>query len=175
MLAYNVLITKKEGWSVNLSTVALILLAWQLLSNTPNKENTRPRPQVGLSDFLSDDTKSMINCVDKLSSSQCSQEDRTSAIFQMISNPAVINLASNLFGGMGNSTTANPTNNTTENAENLSQKQENHSSDQHVNSEGYRFETPSSASQEFFRPIDNIADTEIKHKLYWFYDNWYVK
>ena len=44
-----------------------------------------------------------------------------------------------------------------------------------VNDEGYKFETPSKDSQEFFRPIDNIADAEIKHKLYWFYDNWYVK
>ena len=41
--------------------------------------------------------------------------------------------------------------------------------------EGFKFETPSKASQDFFKPIDNIADAEIKHKLYWFYDNWYIK
>ena len=146
---------------MNLSTIALILLAWQVLGNSSNTRPSSPPPQIGLSDFLNDDTKNMLNCVSKLSSSQCSQEDRTSAIFQMMANPAVMNLASNLFA-----------NKTQDGADIHTQTPP---SDEHVNSEGYRFETPSADSQEFFRPIDNIADTEIKHKLYWFYDNWYVK
>ena len=148
---------------MNLSTVALILLAWQLLSNGQNSQhNSSPRSQIGLTDFLNDDAKNMLNCVNMLSSRQCSQEDRTSAIFQMMGNPAVMNLASNLFGGASSQTQQGQSTDTT-------------SQDPHVNSEGYRFETPSASSQEFFRPIDNIADAEIKHKLYWFYDNWYVK
>ena len=164
---------------MNLSTIALILLGWQLLSNSQNtRENPSQRPQIGLSDFLSDDTKSMLNCVDKLSSSHCSQEDKTSAIFQMMANPAVMNLASNLFGGKSPSATQNetPQNNASSNTSNSSiHTQTPSTEDEHVNSEGYRFETPSASSQEFFRPIDNIADAEVKHKLYWFYDNWYVK
>ena len=136
-----------------------------MLSNRPNTRQPPPQsPQIGLTDFLSDDTKNMLNCVNKLSS-QCSQEDKTSAIFQIMTNPAVMNLASNLFGanpqGNTTATTADSVHSTTE--------------EEHVNSEGYRFETPSASSQEFFRQIDNIADAEIKHKLYWFYDNWYVK
>lgn len=146
---------------MNLSTVALLLLGWYALSGS-NKQSQRDErktsPLENLSGFLSDDTKNILNCVSTLSSNKCSQEDRTSALFQMMTNPAVMNLAGNFFGGMG-----------------AGSKDEQGESDQHVNSEGYRFETPSASSQEFFRQIDNIADTEIKHKLYWFYDNWYVK
>ena len=153
---------------MNLSTIALILLAWQLLGNSSNTHQSAPPPRIGLADFLNDDTKNMLNCVNKLSSTQCSQEDKTGAILQMMSNPAIMNLASSLFGG------------NMPNAENTAEADTSihtdaPTADEHVNSEGYRFETPSAASQEFFRPIDNIADTEIKHKLYWFYDNWYVK
>lgn len=161
---------------MNLSTVALILLAWQLFSKSNSQQNTRKvPPSIGLTDFLSDDTKNMIDCVEKLSSGQCSQEDRTGAIFQMMANPAVMNLANNLFGQMGNAGEANNGAKTTSNESKSQKDTTDNTSETHVNSEGYRYETPSTASQEFFRPIDNIADTEIKHKLYWFYDNWYVK
>ena len=165
---------------MNLSTIALILLAWQLLSNSPKPhQNSAPPPQIGLTDFLSEDTKNMLNCVNMLSSTQCSQEDKTSAIFQMMANPAVMNLASNLFGGKSQddkpqgASQNSQTNATT--TENTSSVHNPSTSDEHVNAEGYRFETPSASSQEFFRQIDNIADAEVKHKLYWFYDNWYVK
>ena len=153
---------------MNLSTVALLLIAWQVLSNSGNNGAERPNtprrsPLEGLSDFLSDDTKNIISCFNKLSDSQCSQEDRTGAIFQMMTNPAVMNIASSIFSG----------NNTQ--PQQSQQPQPNEQADAHTNSEGYKFEQPSTASQEFFRPIDNIADAEVKHKLYWFYDNWYVK
>ena len=172
MLAYNVMITlatqnsivvrlQKGGLSLKLSTVALLLIAWQVLSNNGAEKQNTPKKSAldGLSGLLSEDTKNIINCVSKLSDKQCSQEDKTGAIFQMMTNPAVMNIASSFFGG-GNT------------------QQQNNTSEQsncEENSEGYKFEQPSAASQEFFRPIDNIADAEVKHKLYWFYDNWYVK
>ena len=153
---------------MNLSTVALLLIAWQVLSGSGNngaKQQNAPKtsPLDSLSGFLSDDTKNIINCVNKLSDKNCSQEDRTGAIFQMMTNPAVMNIASSFFGG-GSDTQQKECEQTQTppNAEN-------------TNSEGYAFEQPSSTAQEFFRPIDNIADAEVKHKLYWFYDNWYVK
>ena len=69
-----------------------------------------------------------------------------------------MNLAQNLFSGNKN------------NAQKQGKERDTFS-----NEEGYSFEKPSASSQEFFRPIDNIADAEVKSKLYWFYDNWYVK
>ena len=147
---------------MNLSTVALLLIAWQVLSGSSNngQQQTTPKasPLESITEFLSDDTKNILNCVSKLSDKHCSQEDKTGAIFQIITNPQLMNIANNLFAGNANE-----------------QQKPTGQSDANTNSEGYKFEQPSTASQEFFRPIDNIADAEVKHKLYWFYDNWYVK
>lgn len=128
---------------MNLSTVAILLLAWQMLSDKSSN-----KPQDYLSQFLNDDSKNILECVGKLSDSNVSSQDKTGAIFQVLTNPAVSQLANSLF------------NKTTEQTD--------------TNSEGYKFDTPSQHSKEFFEPIDNIADAEIKHKLYWFYDNWYL-
>ena len=136
---------------MNMTTIALALLAWQLLSNNKQTDNSAQNPLETISQFVNDDTKNIINCVEKLSSNDCSQQDKTGAIFQMMTNPAIMNMASNLFGN----------------------KKEDEKP--FTNDEGYKFEQPSKASQDFFKPIDNIADAEVKHKLYWFYDNWYVK
>lgn len=154
---------------MNLSTVALILLACHLMSSNSKPPKTQQSPPMDWTGFLSEDTKNIINCVGTLSNEKCSQEDRTGAIFQMLSNPAIMNLASNLFGNFGAATAPDKKENDTDGVKNQ------HTSRDDVNSEGFRFDTPSDDSREFFRPIDNIADSEIKHKLYWFYDNWYVK
>lgn len=153
---------------MNLSTVALLVIAWLAFGNNGNngaKQQSAPKisPLDTLTGLLSDDTKNIINCVNTLSDSHCSQEDKTGAIFQMMSNPAVMNIASSFFnGGQGNRQEEG--------------KQQNGQNDGGMkNSEGYAFEQPSTTAQEFFHPIDNIADAEVKHKLYWFYDNWYVK
>lgn len=137
---------------MNLSTIALALLAWQLLSGNNGKQQGKSAksPLESISQFVSDDTKSILDCVGKLSDKDSTQEDKTGALFQMMTNPAVMNMASNLFKK-------------TEEQQPI------------VNDEGYKFDSPSPQSKEFFKPIDNIADAEIKHKLYWFYDNWYVK
>ena len=157
------MITEKELGCMNLSTVALILLAWQLLSDGNRQPQQKKTPQIGLSDILSDDVKNVINCAQKLSDKNCSQGDRAGAIFEIMSNPALQNIANSIFGNMG------AQNDTTPPHQQTSER------DPDVNSEGYRFDKPSADSQEFFRPIDNIADTEVKHKLYWFYDHWYNK
>lgn len=137
---------------MNLSTIALALLAWQLLSNSGGKPKETPSksPLENISQFVNEDTKNIIDCVEKISSKDTSAEDKTGAIFQMMTNPAVMNIANSLFKKAD-------------------------SPKPMENDEGYKFEQPSKDSQEFFKPIENIADAEVKHKLYWFYDNWYVK
>ena len=136
---------------MNLSTIALALLAWQLLSGSnDNKSKSSSSPLENISQFVNDDTKNILDCVEKLSSNKTSNEDKTGAILQMMTNPTVMNMASSLF-------------------------KKNDEPKPVVNDEGYKFEQPSQDSQAFFKPIDNIADAEVKHKLYWFYDNWYVK
>ena len=154
---------------MNLSTVALLLIAWQVLSSgngNSGAERNAPKasPLDNLSGLLSDDTKNIISCVNKLTDSRCSNEDRTGAIFQMMTNPAVMNIASSFFRSGGNQQ---------QNGE--EQAKDGQCGNGEENSEGYKFTQASKSAQEFFRPIDDIADAEVKHKLYWFYDNWYVK
>lgn len=109
---------------MNLSTIALALLAWQLLSGG-NKQQQKPNasPLDNISQFMNEDTKSILESVSKLSNKDSSQEDKTGAILQMITNPAVMNMASNLF------------------KKNEKQPE--------TNDEGYKFDTPSSDSREF--------------------------
>ncbi len=143
---------------MNFTTVAMLLIAWQLLANGKTNGGTeKKKPDLSsLTGLLNDDTRSLLDCVGKLSDKNVSKEDRTGALFQMVTNPAVMNLAGNLFGG-GQEGKADNNGGTAE------------------NSEGYRFkETYSDESKEFFRPIKDVADEEIKQKLYWFYDNWYL-
>lgn len=145
---------------MNMSTVALLLLAWQLLNiNAAPRKNTPKQPD--LAQFFSDETNNVIDCVGKLSSEKSSDDDKMGALFQIVSSPAVMNLVGNLFPGDKDKKT--PEQNASYAA-----------SEELVNEEGYRFRTPSEESREFFRPIDNIADSEVKSKLYSFFDNWYI-
>ncbi len=147
---------------MNLSTIALLLLVWQLLGTKSTSQSQSAVKKPDLTQLFSDDTKSMIDCVGKLSSQKSTNDDKMGALFQIISNPTVMNLVQNLFPQKDGTKTDTP-------QEATAQQNE------FTNDEGYRFETPSTESQEFFRPIDNIADAEVKNKLYWFYDNWYIK
>ncbi len=138
---------------MNWSTVALLFFAWQMLS-----KNTQSSPKLqDIAPFLSEDTKGILEGVTKLASTTASNEDKTGAIFQMMTNPTVMNFAQNLFGGQKPQTEETPT-----------------TPPQEQNDEGYTFDSPSERAKQFFAPIDTIATTEIKHKLCYFYDNWYL-
>ena len=149
---------------MNLSTMALLLLGFYVLSggSQQKKSQQQPNPPFNFSEFLSADTKDILSCMNTLSSSDCSQEDKTSALFRVMSNPAVMNIAESFLGRSKQN-------------DDTQIKRPEDCDKKHQNDEGYQFETPSASSQEFFHQIDNIADAEVKHKLYWFYDNWYVK
>ena len=166
MMAYNVLITKNNGgWWMNLTTVALALLAFKLLSgkSAPSKAE---QPKVDFGSFLNEDTQNLLSCVNKLQDKSLSQEDKTSAIFALITNPAVISILSNLSPNATPSSDANG---------NSPPPSEPTPSPAHQNDEGYTFETPSAEAEQAFEPIKNIAGVEVSHKLYSLYDNWYAK
>ncbi len=175
MSAYNVLITKKEAARVNLSVIALALVAWKLLNDSGTREqNTQQQahasdlpPKITLTDFLNDDAKTVIEGAEKLTSRSANAEEKMSAILGLMSNPTVMSFAESLFGQKSGEGAATATETQTD-ADAPQGEQT------FTNDEGYQFAKPSAASQEFFRPIDNIADAEVKSKLYWFYDNWYL-
>lgn len=132
---------------MNLSWLALALVAMQLL----NCPKDKPRKSPNLTEFLSDDTKSMLDCFGKITSNNTT--DKLGAIMQALSNPVVMNVAQSMF----------------------SKSQENEPQGEFTNDEGYAFDKPSQEAKEFFRPIEHIADPEVKNKLYSLYDNWYLK
>lgn len=134
---------------MNLSWLALALVAMQLL----NSQNNKPKPsKPDLTDFLSDDTKNLVDCLGKLTSDNT--EDKLGAIMQAVTNPTVISVAQSIFSKPETPPKENET---------------------FANHEGYAFKSPSHEAQEFFKPIEHIADPEVKNKLYTLYDNWYLK
>lgn len=110
-------------------------------------KRSQAQPKANIADLFSDETRALLECVGTLTDKQASSDDKTGALLQMLSNPKIAELAEGLL----------------------------HPRKEFANEEGYKFDTPSQASKDFFKPIDNVADAEVKHKLYGFYDNWYVK
>ena len=149
---------------MNLTTIALALLACKLLTSKPSP-NKVEKPQVDLTGFLSEDTQNLLSCINKLQDKSLSQEDKTSAIFALISNPTVMSILSNL---APNGTP--PTDNESKSPPPCATEPSSHQND-----EGYTFDTPSAEAEQAFEPIKNIAGVEVSHKLYSLYDNWYGK
>lgn len=190
-------IYKKER-NLSWSTVALLFLAWQMMS-----KNTQSSPKLqDIVPFLNDDTRGILDGVAKLSSPTATSEDKTGAIFQMMTNPTIMSFAQNLFGGGEQTSTDPPQNGATDTATQAQftppqepqdtgtfattqQQQTNvqpscapsepsRPMEQPQNDEGYTFASPTERAKQFFAPIDPIATTEIKHKLCYFYDHWYL-
>lgn len=212
---------------MNWSTVALLFFAWQMLS-----KNNQSSPKLqDIAPFLNDDTRCILDGVAKLSSPTATSEDKTSAIFQMMTNPTIMSFAQNLFGGEQKPTSqtsatdmppfatsqgttsqdvfasqqstpsgtsqstsfgATPPQTNTQHfakpqngvsvAQTPSQKQTNttpcttgcQTNIPPQNDEGYTFDSPTERAKQFFAPIDPIATAEVKHKLCYFYDHWYL-
>lgn len=152
MSTYNILITFREVFITNFTTVALILLLWKVMGSKSPSQQAQPLFDGGIEKLLSDDTKNVIDCAKKLADANASAEDKTGAIFQIMSNPSVIETFGKMMGG------------------DAPAKEE-----KNTNEEGYTFEGRSEESRKFFEPIADIADVEVKNKLRKFYDDWYVK
>ena len=144
---------------MNLSVIALAVLAWKLFSDNQRERQKDTQPKIGIADLLNDDVKTVIEGAEKLTSRDTNAEEKMGAILGLMSNPTVMSFAESFFGQKKAPQDEPPQ---------APQK------DAFTNDEGYNFGKPSNACQEFFRPIDNIADAEVKNKLYWFYDNWYL-
>ena len=140
---------------MNLGTVALLLAGMYLLSGN-NKKQSPDMSDLG--SLLNDDARSVMDSVGKLSNPSATKEERTGALLQMVTNPAVMGLAEKFFGGSKSS-----------------QEKQQEKNDEDINSEGYNLGQYSQESREFFRPVENVAGKEVAHKLYSLYDNRYPR
>ena len=134
---------------MNLSGIALALLAWQLLCGSDNAKQNDGLP---FAQLLSEDSRNLLADIGKLSDKTTTAEQKTSAVLDLVGNPAVMSLASKLLGNANIDQADKPL----------------------VNDEGYNLGTPNRECREFFRPVENVADAEVKGKLYKWYD-WYIK
>jgi hypothetical protein len=150
---------------MNISTAIMLFLAWQMLSKNGGIGGAGGRGGLsGLSGLLNNETQELLSSVSKLTDKTASSDEKTSAIFQMITNPTMQTFTGGLFGNKGGSTAeATP-----------SSTQQDVTYD--TNEEGYVFrDIPSEGAKDFFKPVENIANVEARHKLYKLYDNWYTK
>jgi len=164
---------------MNLTTIALALLAYKLLSgnSTASKGDT---PKVDFGQFLNDDTQSLLQSVSKLQDKAISQEEKSGAIFQLLTNPAVLSILNNLSGGKSQDDTTQSSSQQQQEEAFAPRNQQDDCPQQqpanaHQNDEGYTFRAPSEEAKQGFAPIEKIAGVEVSHKLYALYDNWYAK
>lgn len=129
---------------MNLSTITLLVLAWQLLANSNGEKS--PLDNVG--SLLTEDNKAVVDNIKKLTDSTASAEDKTGAVLGLATNPSVAVIAEKLLGKKDSAPL--------------------------INDEGFNLGTPSADSRIFFKEVDNVADTEVKSKLYKWYD-WQYK
>lgn len=141
-----------------------------------------------LDSMLSDEAKNIMGSVRTLTSGE---GDKTGALLSILTNPSVMSVVSNMFGGvLDNIVNFGKNGSDDSNACNSGDSSSHTSS----NSAGDFANTPpnSSAStydnsaydttpyyggsegaQQFFAPIDNIAGREVSSRLYHMYDNYY--
>lgn len=129
---------------MNLSTITLLVLAWQLLGNS----NGGKSPIDNIGSLLTDDNKAVVDSIKKLTDSTASAEDKTGAVLGLATNPSVASIAEKLLGKNDSAPL--------------------------INDEGFNLGTPSTDSRIFFKEVDNVADIEVKSKLYKWYD-WQYK
>lgn len=144
------------GEIMNISTIAIALIAWQLLRNN-NPKNNKGVDLGGISNFLSPDAKDIVDNIGTLTNGS---GDKTSAILSLITNPSVMSFADSMFGkGKTQPSAPEPTASST-----------NDNTDS-----GYNYPEGTEEARQFFAPIESVAGKEVSSKLYQMYDNWYSK
>lgn len=130
-----------------------LLLGFVLLGSF-NKRNKQQA--FDLSQILSNpDVTNLLPHVAKLFDKNATEEDKNFAMINLLTNPAVFEIMQKF------STTQ--------------QKPEQQNDDSTKEKEDEPKQDFSAESQEFFAPIQEVADKQISKKLYALYDNWYVK
>ncbi len=170
---------------MNITTIAMCLMAYKLLTSTQSKPMSKPNMGIDssmLDGILSDDAKSIVNNINTLTSSS---QDKTGALLSIVTNPAVMGVLSSMFGDLlGN--LANNGSQSTASSSQPSATEDNldtsvtddtiqHSSSDNIDDDKYngQYYRGSSVAQHFFSPVSDIAGQEVSSKLYQVYDNWY--
>ena len=145
-----------------------LLLGFALLGSF-NKQDKKQA--FDLSQILSNpDLANLLPHLAKLLDKNAGDEDKNFAIMNLLTNPAIFEIMQKFV--------TKPTQNQQEKTQTSEQKEDpkQEQKDKQINKETMPEPQPFSAeSQEFFAPIQEVADKQISKKLYALYDNWYVK
>ena len=144
-----------------------LLLGFALLGSF-NKQNKQQA--FDLSQILSNpDLANLLPHIAKLFDKNAKEEDKNFAIMNLLTNPAIFEIVQKFVA-------KNPEKNTAQPQQNQSQENQSQENQQQEHHEQANDNTNFSVeSQEFFAPIQEVADKQISKKLYALYDNWYVK
>lgn len=98
--------------------------------------------------------------------------DKMSVVMELMSNPVVAELVGKFLGNQPTSGAGEEIHNdgATETEQDYSA-----SSGQDFNARDTSASEATEESEEFFRPVENIAGVEVSEKLRHLYDNWYTK
>jgi hypothetical protein len=171
MLAYNILTTKKKrkgGVKVNFLPVIIGVLLFSLFSDKGGgKQSGGSGNAIDMENIQN--TVGAINSFNKLGGKDT---DKMSVVMELMSNPVVAELVGKFLGNQPTSGAGEEIHNdgATETEQDYSA-----SSGQDFNARDTSASEATEESEEFFRPVENIAGVEVSEKLRHLYDNWYTK
>ena len=161
MLAYNILTTKKKrkgGVKVNFLPVIIGVLLFSLFSDKGGgKQSGGSGNAIDMENIQN--TVGAINSFNKLGGKDT---DKMSVVMELMSNPVVAELVGKFLGNQ-------PTSGADEKIHNDG------ATEQDFNARDTSASEATEESEEFFRPVENIAGVEVSEKLRHLYDNWYTK
>ena len=159
----------------------LPLLIGFVLLGSFNKQDKKQA--FDLSQILSNpDLTNLLPHIAKLLDKSADEQDKNLAIMNLLTNPAIFEIVQKFATKQQPQQDKNQQNNQEDNSKNNETPSQNQTVqnqeqtvDQTNNQNTQNQQTFSAESQEFFAPIQEVADKQISKKLYALYDNWYVK
>jgi len=142
-----------------------LLLGFVLLGTAKSKDK---KNGIDLSSLLSNqDALTLLPHVAKLFDKSATEDDKNSAVINLMSNPIIFELMQKFFVNQPSQEDKQPSNE--------NQDKQTHSEPKNENENNEIQKDFSQESKDFFKPIENVAGAEISQKLYSLYDNWYIK
>ena len=154
----------------------LPLLLGFLLLGKVNKQDKKQA--FDLSQILSNpDVANLLPHVAKLLDKNAGDDDKNFAIMNLLTNPAIFEIVQKFATRQTPNQQQEEKTQTEKQAENIHKTEQNKEEniEQTNLNNTQKTQTFSAESQEFFAPIQEVADKQISKKLYALYDNWYVK
>lgn len=157
---------------MNLLPLALGFLAWQFLKKNGNGTNSALGGLNGIGNLLNNpDALGMLTSFGKLSDKKATTAEKTSALIELLSSPAILEVAKSLFKNYAPASGSDKA----DNRQSEEKKTGAGKKSSPISEDDFKTEEATDESKQFFKPVETVAGVEISKKLYHLYDNWYLK